>query len=1279
MPNDQERSRLGQSAARADALTLLETGEHLLALSEQVVSGRRPCLTAAEARGLVLAGVRAATLNPPDLATAHGLVAVHYRRGYDCGLSDTVLLAAGTHRTATALCPVAHLAAEHLQRPVVVAVDPVVWSGLGLAEIPQAPAPLAGDLVGIEGAAPDDAEEKLLHWLAGVAEGETAAAAISAGRPTATAVLTVGAFEPEVDELVAAAGGALVQLRLRLVRPLPLDLLGRLVADRRVVILGPEGSSIHHEVYDGLRDALDGKRVRLTELASLSVPADTDAAALGRRLAEVVPNLDLVTAQPRQGLYMGATPGGLWSRRLLLEVGTDLASRSTELAHGLWTDSVTSELALVSCDGSASGGLDLLVVVDNPMVDPTPAVRRLKEGGVLVFQCPAAEPLAVWSRLPLTARQVIREKRVELLWFGALGKGNPEDLASRYRQALREVAVGVLGRRSEATAAPSWQGARFPVVPLEPTRLEASLASEPDQVLEARIPSLPEAGDGAGQWRAALRRFHVSAAPLGTEQCWNPDVPLFPAAVLPLVRREALIRSFPYLIPAKPDGQSRPLGDLLDELTEGIGETGILRRMVPAVLEAVGGVGDEVASPRAVVDAAAARVAAILGISPEGRARFESEQRVLSGRVPAEGRVERFHPEAWTGFLEAAAGAGRPDSRRSLRKEWQRLVDELEALLLADDQLSPAAGSAKGLGAGLGSAGRSLVDPSRLAGTLTRRTGTRGLGVERRARVEETRRTLERFLADSAHWPEVWLVHDPAVSIHRKPPGWQLLNPGTEPFGAAAGLFDGLAEQLTRAARAARVARLEKTNDYLPELHEDAIRRLSWEGLEPAELTLIPLLVVYETAGRLTRRTLDAFHRLVRSARPVKVVLAEPETLVQEGPELGGILPDLGYLALGHREAAVFQCPLSQPDRLLEGLRRLVASPRTGIAVLSLPHPGEDRDLAWHRWVTAVHSRAFPVFHYDPTAGESWAARFSLEGNQESGRVWLRSEWDCVNAAGDSVQMSEALTYAHVAVQNPKLRRHFCVIPPEAWDEEQVPLADYLELYRDDPPAALPFIWVLDGEGLLQRALVTRELANAARDRYRAWRLLQELAGVRSVYVDRAVAATEQAVTQRLGDAEEARLTQARRQGAEQAIDRILGRLVDMATGAEPWPIASTPAPVIGGDSTPAAKAPVTAAEPPVETPEPQPVEPETEGGAAEPFIDSFLCTTCNECTNLNPRMFKYNSEKQAYLADSTAGTYAQLVKAAEACPARCIHPGLPRPDDTTATPDLVERARKFN
>ena len=55
----------------------------------------------------------------------------------------------------------------------------------------------------------------------------------------------------------------------------------------------------------------------------------------------------------------------------------------------------------------------------------------------------------------------------------------------------------------------------------------------------------------------------------------------------------------------------------------------------------------------------------------------------------------------------------------------------------------------------------------------------------------------------------------------------------------------------------------------------------------------------------------------------------------------------------------------------------------------------------------------------------------------------------------------------------------------------------------------------------------------------------------------------------------------------------------------------------------------------------------------SDAYIESILCTTCNECTNLNGAMFKYDRDKQAYLADLSAGTFEEFVRAAELCPAK--------------------------
>jgi hypothetical protein len=79
-----------------------------------------------------------------------------------------------------------------------------------------------------------------------------------------------------------------------------------------------------------------------------------------------------------------------------------------------------------------------------------------------------------------------------------------------------------------------------------------------------------------------------------------------------------------------------------------------------------------------------------------------------------------------------------------------------------------------------------------------------------------------------------------------------------------------------------------------------------------------------------------------------------------------------------------------------------------------------------------------------------------------------------------------------------------------------------------------------------------------------------------------------------------------------------------------------------------------------------------------EPWIETLRCSTCNECTAINDRMFAYNENRQAYIKDPDAGTFRELIEAAEACQVAIIHPGKPRDPTEPGLEELLERARTF-
>jgi pyruvate-ferredoxin/flavodoxin oxidoreductase len=82
---------------------------------------------------------------------------------------------------------------------------------------------------------------------------------------------------------------------------------------------------------------------------------------------------------------------------------------------------------------------------------------------------------------------------------------------------------------------------------------------------------------------------------------------------------------------------------------------------------------------------------------------------------------------------------------------------------------------------------------------------------------------------------------------------------------------------------------------------------------------------------------------------------------------------------------------------------------------------------------------------------------------------------------------------------------------------------------------------------------------------------------------------------------------------------------------------------------------------------------------AMEPYIETARCTTCHECVNLNRKMFAYNDKKQAVIQDPRAGTFREIVMAAEKCPVKIIHPGTPLNPKEKNLDKWVERAARFN
>jgi len=313
----------------------------------------------------------------------------------------------------------------------------------------------------------------------------------------------------------------------------------------------------------------------------------------------------------------------------------------------------------------------------------------------------------------------------------------------------------------------------------------------------------------------------------------------------------------------------------------------------------------------------------------------------------------------------------------------------------------------------------------------------------------------------------------------------------------------------------------------------------------------------------------------------------------------------------------------------------------------------------------ALAGRATPLLRYDPSAGETWADRFDLTENPDP-----ESIWPTVAAENEG-----RWTFVHFAACEPALHRYVFGPLPAEGDERLLTVAEWLSTPEELRNRRIPVLDVVDESGNESKMIVARPAAFAALDRMRAWRILQELAGFHNEHARRAaekatMVAEEKAAAEAaaMEAAHEEALAQARLEAASEAVDRIVAALLGQGSaGFAPAPTRAVPV-AVPAEAEKAATA--------VEA-EPE-IAPEEEEIIEEPWIDSALCTTCNECTNLNGKMFQYNANKQAVLADRSAGTFEDLVRAAEKCPARCIHTGTPPDDEPGVNDELRARAAKF-
>jgi ferredoxin len=808
----------------------------------------------------------------------------------------------------------------------------------------------------------------------------------------------------------------------------------------------------------------------------------------------------------------------------------------------------------------------------------------------------------------------------------------------------------------------------------------------------------PAEGDPDDEVRGRLRRFHFDDLDDDTGLAL-PDDDFLPALLHPFRDPERVRHDYPLVLApggAAGDGSvATPLGGLLDELTRHLvpdpDEARLLRDNLPrlehGVRAALDGRGPS-ADAAEVVTRAARITEDALGLPGESGTRLHDDLERLVAALPAGGTLLTLGEQTPLLLLLHVAIERAVRQRTALRAEIGALRRRLRELLRLDDSTRTGADRSRIVAGRLG-AGQAFVDPEALARVVGSAGPATPIDPDRRARIDAALARFDEYL-DAEDEPLVHVVHHETPPEHGDRPeiDWSVVDAsavcreGSARFERAAGRYAPL-------FAAMRMAGLELESAYDPPRHDRLRESFDWRSFTPTELHALPPVLVLASADRLAGAGMVDLSHLLLAGQPINVlVTVQPAANPGLGPDddpLAGYRFELAYLGVSHREAMVSQSSAARPDHLVDGFRRGLETTRASLHVVAsgLGRGGRPAPLgSWLHGGAALEGRAHPFFRYDPEAGETWARRVDFSANAQPEADWPTYTLPCTDADGERRDRTVAFTFADFALLEHCSRRHFRVVPSGFAADELIPLDEYLVLSPDEARERVPYVLAVDGDRRLHRLAITRRLTFACRDRLDYWRTLQELAGVRNEYVREALerqreelAAEFQAERDALLAAHADGLERARSEAAGDAMRRLAESLLVTDVAGLAAETLAAPPPAASSEPAPPAEASAAAEA----APEAEPETPAAEAEAEEPWIDTLLCTSCNDCLEINPRLFVYNANKQAVIGDPRAGTFDELVRGAEKCPARCIHPGAPLDPDEPGLDALIERAKPFN
>ena len=577
-------------------------------------------------------------------------------------------------------------------------------------------------------------------------------------------------------------------------------------------------------------------------------------------------------------------------------------------------------------------------------------------------------------------------------------------------------------------------------------------------------------------------------------------------------------------------------------------------------------------------------------------------------------------------FLRHAWAVVQDEKARAARVRIDALVLRLEGILRADYARSAVAFQAANLQQTFGGTHQALFNFATMSRLLAPAASHGGLEAPRRARIEWALRTLR----EQAFFP---------------PPA----DPGTHTADFSGFAFDSVSAALDSyrhrlpdmlsLLKALSLAELEVEGQFVEQLHAPIFDGMQSQDFTAAELQFFPdYLVALDSDAPGVQADLG---NALSSGMPVKVLLEVRDLLEEAAPGQGRFSfgmrgSQLASIAMTFGDAFVLQSTASNLLQMRNCLQRGLRHAGPALFSVYAPADGESSLPGYLAAASAMQSRAFPAFSYDPGRGADSTSRFSLENNPQPDLDWPVEFLTYADQDLQAVTEELAFTFVDFLLADRRHSRHFAVVPRAHWGEGLISARQWLESPPADAATGLPYVLAVDDADLLCRVVVDERMMRAAQRCRETWHRLQELGGIHDARAE-ALLAREKALWEQARAVEAAALAPAAIPAAPGDQPPVVAVVADTATAED--------------------------------------------GAAPNPdvaYIETLRCSSCNECTLASPKMFAYDQNKQAYIVDLKAGSYRQLVEAAESCQVSVIHPGKPWNPDEPGLDELIERAKPF-